>query len=238
MSQDPSVSGGLPPARLRTLVMSLRAVGAAGDVDETLQQIVDCAVEVVEGADVADIMFVRSGEVTTPVSTHEVAADVDRVQQESGEGPCLVALRKQERVVVDDLEEDDRWPTFTGHALALGIRSVAAYRLFRQRESGEDHYGVLNLFGYQPGLGGLDVELGEVFAAHCSAVLANAISQEGVEVALLSHEVIGQAKGILMLRHQLAPDQAYEMLRRASAEHDMDVRVLASQIVTGTSTLD
>jgi len=53
---------------------------------------------------------------------------------------------------------------------------------------------------------------------------------EGLEEALLSRDVIGQAKGILMERLHLTPDQAFEQLRSASQMHNRKVRDIAAAL--------
>ena len=61
----------------------------------------------------------------------------------------------------------------------------------------------------------------------------------GLEEALLSRDVIGQAKGILMERLHLTPDQAFEELRTASQKHNRKVRDIATDVAeTGTWPLD
>lgn len=235
MSQEPSSGAADKPERLRRFTRTLQELGTARDVDETLQLMVDLATELIDGIDFADIMFVRGGELTTPVATYENAFEADEAQRDTGEGPCLTTLRNEDLVVSHDLEQEDRWPRFTPRALDLGIRSIAAYRLFHTGEDGEEQYGALNLFGTHPGLDDFELELGRMFADYCAAVLAAAIKEEGVEITLLSREIIGQAKGILMVRHRLTPDEAYTMLRELATDHDIDVNVLATQIIAGTT---
>lgn len=226
-----------PPGRLRHLNTSLRELGTARDTDETLQLMVDLAVDVVGGVDVASLMIVQGDRVTTPVCSDELAAELDRAQHEAGEGPCFDAIFRHDSEVSHDLQDEDRWPGFCGRALDLGVRSVAAYRLFRDPKDGEERYGALNLFGRSPGFDEHDLEIGAVFAALCSAVLTTAMEQDGTEVALLAREVVGQAKGALMVSHGVGPDQAYDILRRASSEHDIEVHVFASQVVAGTASM-
>lgn len=230
MLQDsPVPSRGLPPDRLRRFAAMLRELSGNRDVDETLQLMVDLAVELVGGVDVVDIMFVRSGEIIVPLSTDEAALTIDRLQQEAGEGPCLTALYEEEMVVSPDLEQEDRWPRFTPPALDLGVRSVAAYRLFREQDR-DNRFGVMNMFGREPGLDEADVALAGVFAAHCSTVLTAVVDKEGLQSALRSRDIIGQAKGILMERHRLSPDDAYAMLRKASNDRNIAVRDLAQTV--------
>jgi AmiR/NasT family two-component response regulator len=47
--------------------------------------------------------------------------------------------------------------------------------------------------------------------------------------------VIEQAKGILMARYQCGPDEAFELLRRASHRANVKVRVIAAELVARVS---
>jgi AmiR/NasT family two-component response regulator len=53
---------------------------------------------------------------------------------------------------------------------------------------------------------------------------------EGLEEALLSRDVIGQAKGILMERLHLTSDQAFEELRAVSQQYNRKVRDIAAAL--------
>ena len=224
------------PLGLRRFAESLRELASRQDVDETLQLAVDLAAELIPGCDYADIMFIRPGGTTTPVSSDPIAVALDQLQEEVGEGPCLATVGQQEAVVVDDLGTDVRWPEFGPRAVEMGVVSAACYQLFLHRNEG-DRLGALNLFSSSPGV--FDewaVELGEVFAAHCAAVLASVIAQEGARTALESRDVIGQAKGILMARHKLSASEAFDLLRRTSQSRHVKVRELA-QLVAETGAL-
>jgi len=80
------------------------------------------------------------------------------------------------------------------------------------------------------------LEVGEVVAAHCATTLTAAIAQEGAEAALQTREVIGQAKGLLMERHQLTADRAFERLSTASPDRKVTLRQIA-EIVTSPGNL-
>lgn len=228
---------GASMSELRRFAAALQAVGRGGGVDEALQLSVDLAVELIAGVDSADVMLVQDGEITVPVATDGLARRVDEVQRDTGEGPCLTALRtgESDRVLVADLRDDERWPAFRTEALALGVRSIHAFRLFRA-EDGTDVLGALNLFGREPNGQDLAVALGQVFAAHCSVMLRAEIERAGLREALRSRDLIGQAKGILMERHKLTADEAFQLLRDASSTQNVKIRDLAEQ-VTQTGSL-
>jgi AmiR/NasT family two-component response regulator len=74
------------------------------------------------------------------------------------------------------------------------------------------------------------VALGELFAAHCTATLAAAISREGAAAALASRDLIGQAKGILMVTQQVSAAEAFDLLRGASQALDVKLRDVADRV--------
>jgi AmiR/NasT family two-component response regulator len=54
-----------------------------------------------------------------------------------------------------------------------------------------------------------------------------------LRTALRTRPEMDQAKGILMVRHGCSPDEAFDMLSRASQRENRKVRELAESIVTG-----
>lgn len=54
-------------------------------------------------------------------------------------------------------------------------------------------------------------------------------SQQMAE-ALASRDVIGQAKGVLMERRRIGPDDAFQLLKRVSQERHVRIRELAEEV--------
>ena len=54
---------------------------------------------------------------------------------------------------------------------------------------------------------------------------------EQLSEAIKSREVIGQAKGILMVREDVSDDEAFEMLKNVSQNENMKVRDVAQRVV-------
>ena len=225
----------VPTGRLQHFASSLRELGATRDVDELLQLAVDLASELIDGCDVADIMFARDGHTTVPAATDPISRRLAEAQQRAGSGPCLAVFDHDEVVLAADLPSDDRWPEFGREAAELGITSALAFRLFVHRNH-EDRFGALNLYGRDGRLDADSIELGSVFAAFCSAALLNAIKEQGLKTALESRDVIGQAKGVLMERHRITADEAYGLLREQSQQTNTKVVELA-EYVTSTGEL-
>ena len=55
--------------------------------------------------------------------------------------------------------------------------------------------------------------------------------QHHLERAIDAHRDIGQAIGILVERHRITPEQAFDRLRRASQDRNLKLRQLATRIV-------
>ena len=208
----------------------------------TLQRIVDFAVSTVEGADMAGISLVSERGIETPVYSEPHALEVDNIQYETGEGPCLDAIEKKATIYSEDLADDERWPLFGPRAAALGLRSLLSCRL-----SAEDAtLGALNLYARLPrAYGAIDRTKAVIFAAHAGVALGVAKGREEAGVlldreigrleylrgALASREVIGQAEGILIERERITADQAFQVLRRASQHLNIKLREVAAYLV-------
>ena len=90
--------------------------------------------------------LVAGPRVTTQLATDPVVAEVDAAQYDTGEGPCLAVITEGlDSLYADDLREDTRWPAFGPRAVAAGLRSLLAFRLFAN-----DTLGALNLYARLP----------------------------------------------------------------------------------------
>jgi GAF domain-containing protein len=218
----------------RDLGETARALFAAGSVAATLQRIVEVAVETIDGCDHAGLFVVEDEAVTTPASTDDLVEKLHALQFETDEGPCLDAVSEADTYYAEDLADEDRWPAFATGAVAAGIRSVLA---FRMRSNGT--LVALNLYAELPrAFGATDRAKGLIFATLASSALGSAHARaedadrvEGMQRALVTHEVIGQAQGILMERERISAVQAFDMLRRASQHLNVKLRDAAQALI-------
>jgi GAF domain-containing protein len=211
-----------------------RLLFAAGSVTETLAKVVDLAVATIEGCDFAGIFLVENEVVTSPIHTHPIVDEVDDLQTDLGEGPCLDAIGHQVIFYAADLADDARWPRFGRQATGAGIRSVLALPLPAHRG-----FGALNLYARYPGaFGVVDRAKAVILASLAGLALSTARSHEDEErraenlhTALATREVIGQAQGILMERERVSSGQAFDVLRRASQHLNRKLRDVAQDLV-------
>jgi len=211
-----------------------RILFAAGSVTDTLAQVVELAVATIEGCDFAGLFLLENDVVTSPIHTDPIVNEIDALQHESGEGPCLDAVTQRQIFYADDTADDSRWSRFGPRASAAGIRSVLALPL-----TTNGNLGALNLYArYPAAFGVVDRAKGVILASLAGLAVAAAHSHEDEELraqnlnaALATREVIGQAQGILMERERIAPTQAFDVLRRASQHLNRKLRDVAQDFV-------
>jgi GAF domain-containing protein len=208
-----------------------------GSGHETLQLIVDLAVATVPGCEHAGISFVHQRKISTPAASDAVALRVDAVQFEVGQGPCLDAIQEDQIFRTDDLATETRWPLFSRRAHAeTGISSMLGVRLFARGRT----MGALNLMSGQPAAFDDDsLSTAALFAALAAVALNAAQTEESLQLALKSRDIIGQAMGILMERHRITDKEAFDRLSTASQSLNMRLKDVADQVVlTGEGSPD
>lgn len=200
----------------------------AETLQATMQRVVDLAEQLIVACHGASLMLIsKGGMIETPAHSSRTALDSDRAQYETGEGPCLDAIRDEPRVVLNDLQADRRWPAYRARASELGIGSMLAFRLF---VSG-DTIGALNLYSRE--VDAFDMRsqvVGQVFAMHASVALKASLTEAALDTMLRSRDVIGQAKGIIMARRRMTADMAFEALRDLSQRRNQRIHELAQKI--------
>ncbi|MBB2990768.1 hypothetical protein FHR72_002241 [Mycolicibacterium iranicum] len=202
----------------------------ASDPDDGLRTLVETAVAAVPGAVYAGITLVTESEdVSSVAATHEYVDLLDAVQQEVREGPCLSAAWENHLICIEDLRSDGRWPKYRDAALArTPVRSVLSFELHTEGKS----VAALNFLAETPGAFDADsIELGVVYATHTTLAWNSLRREQQFRNALASRDVIGQAKGILMERHDIDAVAAFDLLRRLSQEMNVKLADLAQQLV-------
>lgn len=209
----------------------------AEDQQGMLTRIVGLAVVALDACEFAGVSMVEKGRITSPASSNDVPMKLDMIQSETGEGPCIDAIKEREVFQTGDVPGEERWPRFAARAHEeTGVRSILSLRLFVE----EDTMGALNLYSTAPNaFDETDVALGSVFAAHAAVAMISARRQENLEQKAATRDVIGRAQGILMAREHVTEQQALEMLRRASQRLNVKLRDVAAVITeTGLSPED
>jgi GAF domain-containing protein len=186
----------------------------------------------ISGAGAVGLMLAdQQGHLQFMSASNPNGEELELFQLQNVEGPCLDCFATGQPVANADLVEAvDRWPVFAPRALELGYRAVHAFPM-RLREQ---TIGALNLFG----TASVVFDPSEVRVVQSLADVATiAILQEGrinraealteqLQSALNSRIIIEQAKGAVSAIAGVAPDEAFELLRRharSSSQRLVDV---------------
>ncbi|HXT45185.1 MAG TPA: GAF and ANTAR domain-containing protein [Pseudonocardiaceae bacterium] len=197
-------------------------------VQHTLSGIVRAVVDNVPGAQFAGISVVEARrKVTTQAWSDEIVSVCDRVQYETGQGPCLDSVYEEQTVRLSDMRAEQRWPEFTRRAVEHGIGSMLSLQLY---VSG-DNLGALNLYSSAPDAFNDESEhVGLLLASHAAVAMASAQREEHLLRAMETRDLIGQAKGILMERYKITANQALSLLIRASQNTNVKLRDVANHL--------
>lgn len=216
------------------MAAAARTISRERSLQETLDAIVSTARTSVPGFDHVGISIVnKRNEIETRAATDPIVWELDRIQYGIDEGPSVSAMRETPVVVVPEARHDQRWPRYMPQAVALGLRSQLAVRLFLD-DAGT--LGALNLYSTSLDTIHPDAEsIADLFAAHAAIALQRAREVSHLTAGLESRKTIGQAIGILMERYELDEDRAFAFLVRASSHSNIKVRDLAAELVAGAN---
>ncbi|KIQ18249.1 GAF and ANTAR domain-containing protein [Rhodococcus sp. MEB064] len=213
------------------LALFARDLTAHGDLDTKLREITRAALDLVPGADAADIVEIagRKSTFTSHGPTSDLPPRLDALQIEFGEGPCLDAATSVEVVRADDLTLEMRWPKYAPAAVEAGVRSSLSFQLFTHR----DTFGALNLFAHEPSAFSDEaIAVGEALATHAAIALTSSRVEDQLHSALASRDIIGQAKGMIMERFGVDAEHAFSLLTRLSQDSNTAISRLSAELVS------
>ncbi|WP_018332699.1 GAF and ANTAR domain-containing protein [Actinomycetospora chiangmaiensis] len=155
----------------------------------------------------------------------------------TGSGPAPAALAG-DVVEVPDLRRDARWPDLAADAPALGVGSLLVVRLTAEgQDRGRDRGPHLAAVFHAPrphAFGTVAVTAARLLARQTAVLLLGARRVGGLLRALEGRDVIGQAKGILVSRDGITPDEAFTRLTEASQSTNVKLRDVATWLVEQT----
>lgn len=204
------------------------------DEQAAVEEICRRALEVVEPVACASVTVRRRrGRLQTLASTHPRAARADALQHELGQGPCLETALTGMPFLVSSTAEDGRWPRWGRSVAEQGIGSMLSVELAATAlDEGQDPLGALNLYADRAlAFTERDVERALVFGVHAANALAVARLVTTLGEAIEARHHVGLAQGVLVHRHGIDPDTAFERLRDFSSQRNLKLREVASHVV-------
>jgi putative methionine-R-sulfoxide reductase with GAF domain/PAS domain-containing protein len=231
----------IPETQVVSLVASLAQLAALPVGEHDRQRLLSRMAMLVRGAvPGADWVSITIGSPLEPqrLGTDSSEAQLfDGRQMQAGEGPCWAAYALGAVVTSDDVTTDSRWPALVAVCAADAVRSAVAVPV---REDGTC-LGVVNVYSGRPrAFGSAGRRIAELAGAAVAGVLQNVTDRESLETlasnlerALTSRAVIDQAKGVIMARLGVGPDDAFARLVDVSSRLNVKVRDLAALVVEG-----
>jgi GAF domain-containing protein len=235
VSQHEVVAGGAArwAVELQALLLSTEGV------DEFLHEVAVAAVRALPSAAACGVTLEPNGRARTVAASSELANQVDEVQYEADQGPCLDAMNAGETIYVPDLVDEERWPQFTSAALSYGIRSILSTPL----RGLDSSVGALNL--YATSVNAFDNQSrahAAGFAEYAAGAVGLALRMThhlqlsvDLQAALSSREIIDQAIGIIMAQQRCTAREAFAVLRQASQHRNVKIAAIAAGIVEAVS---
>lgn len=220
---------------MATLAGFARTLAHGYEITDVLHDLTD-RIRTVLGISGAGVTLVRGDRVSFVTSDSAVMADLEQVQEEHQEGPCVDSVRSGEVVSVADLTGSaERWPAYAERAAALGIRAIAGIPM---RLNGST-IGAVDLYDSVPHQwSDRELATARVFSDIATSYVINASqldqqrrTAEQLQQALDSRVIIEQAKGIIAAHHQISVDEAFKVLRKHANDHHASLRATAEAVV-------
>jgi GAF domain-containing protein len=232
----PHTGGSGPPLDPRAAFAELgKIMLSEQQLSDVLDRVAELAKQTITGAADVSVTLMEGRKVSSVAFTGPLSAQLDERQYEAGFGPCMDAALSGATVTIENTAADPTYPDFGRVAARRGITHTMSIGLPVARQT----IGALNIYGTAEGVfDAATQELATAFASYAAVAVANAgvyastaTLAANLQRALQSRAVIDQAKGILMGRHRITPDAAFDMLTAQSQATNRKLRGIAADIV-------
>lgn len=214
--------------RLAEVLQSQQTLGAA------LAAIAEAAVTSVPGCDAASVALSIEGRPATAAATGRVALELDLVQYDVGDGPCLTSFRDIEHLRLDLVEHGEAFPHFARAARDRGVVAVLSV----PATWGGEVIATLNLYSRRGPFDQSAVSVAAVLAAQVAIAVSRspefAAARATVEEAQRDTDDradVGMATGLLMVTQGCTAEQAEGLLQQAAEHEERTVLEIAHRII-------
>lgn len=225
-SSVPALVAGL--GEMQSLMVATEAI------DEVVWETAMLAVRAHEAVDGCGVTVLREGRPHSLCPETEPYAKLEEMQYSSGIGPAVHAMTERTEVEIAAMSHASDWGEYAAVAAAHGIESSLSLPLV----AGGQVLGAINYYAGSAGAFSGEFVLGRLIADLAATglwcMLKHADRQQlddQLRQALTSRADIDQAKGILMAQQRCSPEDAFDLLRRASQNRNVKLRDIARDIV-------
>jgi len=180
---------------------------------------------------------------TTVCASDDLAARLDDMQYDLGEGPRWLAVRTRRPVLLPHVRttEHPAWPVYGTALLETAVEALFVFPLI----VGAIDVGVVELYSLSPGsLDRVDQARAASLADRVAWTLLDRIlslddelRQGNPDLSPLSRREIHQATGMVLVQLGITPTEALMRLRAHAFAHDVSVRQVAHEVVAKTLVL-
>ena len=232
----------LPPGLVDAVREFTTSIRSPYDAQELLHRLTEHAMTVTRSEGAGIMLAEPPRGLAFAAASHQRVTEIELLQDRVESGACHEAFTTERVVIAEDLEQEVAWPEYARRAVELGFRSVLGVPMHTSGRT----IGVMNVYRERPGpWSPTDVESAEILVAmgaayilHADELRAQHTLAEQLHEALASRDVIGQAKGILMARHQIDADAAFDLLRKRSQAANRKLREVADDLLRDAGDAD
>jgi GAF domain-containing protein len=214
--------------QLAEVLQTQRTLGGA------LGGIAEAATVSVPGCDAATIALSIEGRPITAAMTARVALELDMVQYDTDDGPCLTTFRTMNTIRLDLAEPGEAFPHFAVAARRRGVKGVLSI----PARWGSELVATLNLYSRSGPFDESAVAIATVLAAQIAIAVSRspefAAARAVVESAQRNADDqadVNVATGLLMVTQACTAEQAEGLLREAAIHDERTVLQIAHRII-------
>jgi GAF domain-containing protein len=204
------------------------------DPTSVLQRVLELVEQVMPDGAAVSLTVTPGQRSAAAASTREPAPFLEEAQYRSGSGPGLDCALGGEVVEITDTRAERRWPDFVPALLSHGVRSLLAVPV-----PATPFPAALNVYAPQAGAFTQEHRRAAAEFAPWAAVVVTSLharqdaldQAENLQLAMQARATIEQAKGMLIERHKVTPEQAFRTLTELSMRTNRKLRDLAEQLV-------
>lgn len=219
---------------LATLGQLAEVLQTQSTLGGALANIAEVATASVPRCDAASIALSLDGRPTTATATARVALELDLVQYDLHDGPCLTAFRTMESMRLDIVELDETAPHFAAAARAHGVTGI----LSTPALWGDQIVATLNLYSRSGPFDESATTIAAVLATQVTIAVSRspefAAARDVVEQAQRDTDDaadISVATGMLMAFQSCSAEQAAGLLRQAAIDDEQTMLQIAQRII-------
>jgi len=204
-----------------------------------LEAVAEVLERTIPDCDAVSIALVVEGATVTGAASSQLAVEIDLVQYDHDQGPCLTSMAERSPVRIDVLRQDERFEHFAPAAVERGVESSLSVPLVRDG----DVVGSINLYSTQPNaFADATLTMVAPIAEYTAEVIGGsplyAASLDlvgGLVAAVKDTDDIHVAIGFLMGLGTATEAEAWTILRDRALQNGASIAETARQITDAAS---